>query len=116
MRIVRRFAALRSFEALHVRNYRLYFVSQIVSFSGTMMQSVAQAWLMLKLTGSGTRYTGQDEWFRDSDCARRFSNDTVVNLLNGNQTAHLCSTGPFTDATPVSNCVDLNRILNFKQQ
>src|SRR5689334_9605318 len=29
--------------------------------------------VVLKLTGSGTAYTGQDEWFRDSDCARRFS-------------------------------------------
>jgi MFS family permease len=44
----------RTFAALRVRNYRLYFVSQIVSFSGTWMQSVALAWLVLQLTGSGT--------------------------------------------------------------
>lgn len=46
--------AHRTFAALRVRNYRLYFVSQIISFSGTWMQSVALAWLVLQLTGSGT--------------------------------------------------------------
>lgn len=46
--------ATRTFAALRVRNYRLYFVSQIISFSGTWMQSVALAWLVLQLTGSGT--------------------------------------------------------------
>ena len=44
----------RTFASLRFRNYRLYFVSQIVSFSGTWMQSIAQPWLVLELTGSGT--------------------------------------------------------------
>jgi MFS family permease len=44
----------RTFAALRFRNYRLYFFSQIVSFSGTWMQGIAQAWLVLQLTGSGT--------------------------------------------------------------
>jgi MFS family permease len=44
----------RTFASLRFRNYRLYFISQIVSFSGTWMQSVALAWLVLQLTGSGT--------------------------------------------------------------
>jgi MFS family permease len=35
-----------------VRNYRLYFFGQIVSVTGTWMQSVGQVWLVLKLTGS----------------------------------------------------------------
>ena len=43
----------RTFRSLRVRNYRLYFFGQIVSLTGTWMQSVAQAWLVLKLTGSG---------------------------------------------------------------
>jgi MFS family permease len=43
----------RTFDALHVFNYRIYFFGQIVSLSGTWMQIVAQAWLVLKLTGSG---------------------------------------------------------------
>jgi MFS family permease len=43
----------RTFVSLSVRNYRLYFFGQIVSVSGTWMQSVAQAWLVLHLTGSG---------------------------------------------------------------
>lgn len=45
--------AKRTFKALEVRNYRLYFFGQIVSVSGTWMQGVAQSWLVLQLTGSG---------------------------------------------------------------
>ena len=41
-----------AFRSLAVRNYRLYFLGQTISITGTWMQSVAQAWLMLKLTGS----------------------------------------------------------------
>lgn len=44
----------RTFASLRFRNYRLYFVSQIISFSGTWMQSLALGWLVLQLTGSGT--------------------------------------------------------------
>jgi MFS family permease len=44
----------RTFASLRFRNYRLYFVSQIISFSGTWMQSIALSWLVLQLTGSGT--------------------------------------------------------------
>ena len=44
----------RTFHALgHSRNYRLFFSGQIVSVSGTWMQQVAAAWLVLRLTGSG---------------------------------------------------------------
>ena len=35
-----------------MRNFRLYFVGQLISVSGTWMQSVAQGWLVLQLTGS----------------------------------------------------------------
>ncbi|HEU4597047.1 MAG TPA: MFS transporter, partial [Pyrinomonadaceae bacterium] len=42
-------AALR---ALRHRNYRLFFGGQLVSLSGMWMQSVAQAWLIYRLTGS----------------------------------------------------------------
>jgi MFS family permease len=45
-------AAGRTFEALAVRNFRLYFFGQLVSISGTWMQSLAQGWLVLNLTGS----------------------------------------------------------------
>jgi len=41
-----------TFRSLGVRNYRLYFLGQIVSVTGTWMQSVGQVWLVLKLTGS----------------------------------------------------------------
>ena len=43
-----------TFESLSVRNYRLFFMGQAVSLSGTWMQSVAQGLLVLELTGSGT--------------------------------------------------------------
>ncbi|MCL4446106.1 MAG: MFS transporter [Actinobacteria bacterium] len=48
-------AAGRTFKALSVRNYRLYFVGQVVSVSGTWMQTVALALLVLssKLHGTG---------------------------------------------------------------
>ena len=42
----------RTFRSLRVYNYRLFFFSQVVSMSGTWMQSVAQNWLVLQLTGS----------------------------------------------------------------
>jgi MFS family permease len=43
-----------TFSSLYVRNYRLYYIGQIISTSGTFMQSIAQAWLVLELTHSGT--------------------------------------------------------------
>jgi MFS family permease len=46
-------AADRTFRSLRIRNYRLYFFGQIVSFTGTWVQSVAQMWLVLEMTGSG---------------------------------------------------------------
>jgi MFS family permease len=42
-----------TFSALQVRNYRLFFTGQIISGTGTWMQTVAQAWLVLRLTNSG---------------------------------------------------------------
>jgi MFS family permease len=43
-----------TFRALGYYNYRLFFFGQIVSLSGTWMQSVAQSWLVYRLTGSVT--------------------------------------------------------------
>ncbi len=43
-----------TFSSLQIRNYRLYYIGQIISTSGTFMQSVAQAWLVLQLSNSGT--------------------------------------------------------------
>lgn len=43
----------RTFESLSVRNYRLFFSGQVVSWTGTWVQWVAQGWLVLELTGSG---------------------------------------------------------------
>ena len=39
-----------TFASLRNRNYRLYFIGQTISVSGTWMQNIAQAWLILELT------------------------------------------------------------------
>ncbi|MCE5258641.1 MAG: MFS transporter [Chloroflexi bacterium] len=41
-----------AFAALRYRNYRLWFIGQMVSLMGTWMQSVAQGWLVYKISGS----------------------------------------------------------------
>jgi MFS family permease len=50
-----RFQPRRMVSSLHVRNYRLYFFGQLVSVAGTWMQTVAQSFLVLDLTHSGTQ-------------------------------------------------------------
>jgi MFS family permease len=46
-------ALRRSFNSLEVPNYRRYFAGQLISLSGTWMQTVAAIWLILSLTDSG---------------------------------------------------------------
>ena len=45
----------RAGSAFRHRNYRLFFVGQLVSLVGTWMQPVAQAWLVLQLTDDPLR-------------------------------------------------------------
>ena len=45
----------QTFSSLKIRNYRLYFIGQAISLSGTWMQTIAQDWLVLQLTHSGTQ-------------------------------------------------------------
>jgi MFS family permease len=47
-----RLTLVTSFRALRHRNFRLYWTGQLVSLVGTWMQSVAQGWLMHRLTSS----------------------------------------------------------------
>jgi len=42
-----------TFRSMRVRNYRLYFYGQLVSTTGTWMQTVALGWLVLRITNSG---------------------------------------------------------------
>src|SRR3989344_3292615 len=42
----------RIFPALKHENYRFYFQGQLVSLSGSWMQTVAQGWLVFQLTNS----------------------------------------------------------------
>ncbi|MEX0682202.1 MAG: MFS transporter [Dehalococcoidia bacterium] len=41
-----------TFRALKHRNYRLFYFGQAISLSGTWMQTIAQAWLVLEITDS----------------------------------------------------------------
>jgi MFS family permease len=43
----------RSLSSLRVPNYRRYFAGQVVSLSGNWMQTVAEMWLVVAITGSG---------------------------------------------------------------
>jgi MFS family permease len=45
--------AQKIFQSLRIRNYRLYFIGQAISLSGTWMQTIGQDWLVLKITHSG---------------------------------------------------------------
>lgn len=42
----------RTFAALRHRNFRLFWFGQLISLTGTWMQTVAQGWLVLELTNS----------------------------------------------------------------
>ena len=53
-RLARRLVRSSSFRSLSHRNFRIFFVTQTVSFLGTWMQLVAQTLLIYRLTGSGT--------------------------------------------------------------
>src|SRR6267154_4450473 len=41
-----------TFASLKHRNFRLFFIGQLVSLAGTWMQNTAQSWLIYQLTGS----------------------------------------------------------------
>lgn len=45
-----------TFRALHHRNFRLFFFGQMISLVGTWMQTIAQQWLVYRLTGSATMW------------------------------------------------------------
>jgi MFS family permease len=48
----------RTFGSLRTRNYRLFFFGQLISFVGEWMQIMAEAWLLLELTGNGAAVGG----------------------------------------------------------
>jgi hypothetical protein len=47
-----RFGLPATLRALRHRNFQLFFSGQLISLIGTWMQSMAQAWLVYRLTGS----------------------------------------------------------------
>jgi MFS family permease len=46
---------LRAFTSLRQRNFRLYWLGQAISLTGSYMQTVAQTWLVLELTHSAVQ-------------------------------------------------------------
>ena len=51
--MIRRLGRSRTFASVRKhRNYRLYFGGQAVSFTGSWIQQIAAAWLVLQMTGS----------------------------------------------------------------
>src|SRR3954465_7023780 len=50
----RRGGVSRSLRALSNRNFRAFFIGQVISTVGTWMQMLAQAWLVLQLANSGS--------------------------------------------------------------
>jgi MFS family permease len=70
--------AIRAFagwSALRHRNYRLFFGGQLISLIGTWMQSVAQAWLVLNLTG--------EAWVLGLVAAAQFTPVLILGLFGG---------------------------------
>src|SRR3989475_12855623 len=47
-------AVSSTWRALRYRNFQLFFGGQLISLTGTWMQTVAQSWLVYRLTGSAT--------------------------------------------------------------
>ena len=47
----------QGFSAFRHRNYRLYFSGQLISVTGTWMQTIAQSWLVLTLTSSALLFS-----------------------------------------------------------
>ena len=67
--------AFRGWRALRHRNYRLFFVGQLVSLIGTWMQMVAQSWLVLQITG--------DPFWLGVVAAAQFGPILVLGLFGG---------------------------------
>ena len=74
-------ARFRGWRALRHRNYRLFFSGQLVSLIGTWMQSVAQGWLVLQLTG--------DPFWLGVVAAAQFGPVLVLGLFGGLIADHL---------------------------
>jgi MFS family permease len=75
------FRRFRGWRALRHRNYRLFFTGQLVSLIGTWMQSVAQGWLVLQLTG--------DPFWLGVVAAAQFGPVLVLGLFGGLIADHL---------------------------
>jgi MFS family permease len=43
----------QTFRSLRIRNYRLFFIAQCISSTGTWVQLIAENWLVVRLGGSG---------------------------------------------------------------
>ncbi|MGH1552149.1 MFS transporter [Streptomyces sp. L7] len=69
------------FSSLKIRNYRLFFIGQVVSNTGTWMQRIAQDWLVLSLTGSSRRRGHHDRPPVPADAPLRAHGGVLVDRL-----------------------------------
>ena len=80
-----------TFRSLRVRNFRLFFIGQFISQSGTWMTMIAQTLLVLDLTGSGV----------------------MLGILAACQFGPMLILGPWTGA--IADRVDKRRLLFLTQ-
>src|SRR5437660_1081756 len=66
---------LRAFVALRHRNFRLFWFGQLISLTGTWMQTTGQAWLVLRLT--------KDAWALGVVGALQFLPVMLLSLFGG---------------------------------
>ena len=91
-----------AFSALRHRNYRLYWLGQVVSMIGTWMQRTAQGWLVTDLVlelVSGARVEGLTNWY--------------VALVTAMGTLPVLLLGPFTGV--IADYLDKRRVLIVTQ-
>jgi hypothetical protein len=69
--------------------------------------------VFIKAKGSGAHYTGQVQWWHTPGCDYKYSDKMTLDLKDGDKTAHMCSTNPFSSG-PRDSCVDLKRVDNYK--
>ena len=82
----RRLVRIEGMTAFRHRNYRLFFAGQAISLVGTWMQQVAQAWLVLKVSGGDPLWLGVV-------AAAQFLPVMVLGLFAGDPRRRRCPSG-----------------------
>ena len=70
----------RTFAAFRHRNFRLFFIGQLISLIGTWMQNTAQGWLVVLLASPGAAL-GQKTTIFIEPCYEHCDDSTLLGLL-----------------------------------